>query len=227
MGDKMPCPKSPLHNIGELKMKAKLFAVACCLMTGLFAHTASATLIVSVTGVSGSGQTTWTLSGSSTADSNGTVRTSTGTSFNAGDTMELDGPGSGVGDFIIPATIQNDVFAVSGAASITVGADTETITHIFLDDDGINHDDFGIRTATSFAYLSGEASSWTGSFTVNLDIDTFNPGTYDLIGAAPGFSLTDDIDITFAAVAVPEPGTLAILGLGLAGLGMARRRKAA
>ena len=35
----------------------------------------------------------------------------------------------------------------------------------------------------------------------------------------------DDISATALGVSIPEPGTLALFGLGLAGLGLARRRR--
>lgn len=47
------------------------------------------------------------------------------------------------------------------------------------------------------------------------------------IGGAGGFALTSQLNlrVRFDQVSVPEPGTLALLGLGLAGMGLARRRK--
>lgn len=214
--------------MSPMSLKSWFSALATAALILGSAMPASATLMVSVTGDSGSGQTTWTLSGSSSASNDGTVRTSAGSAnFNGQDSMEFGSPNGG--NFIASAGIQDTLFAVSGAASITIGADTETITHIFLDDDGSSFDDFGIRTASSIDYLLGELSSWTGAFIVNLDIDDLIPGTYDLAGVVnggftgPNFAQPAGVVLTTAVNEVPEPSTLAIFILALAGLGLAAR----
>ena len=52
-------------------------------------------------------------------------------------------------------------------------------------------------------------------------------GSGDTIGANLGSSGPDGVFSVRRLESVPEPGTLALLGLGLAGLGLSRRRKAA
>lgn len=191
--------------------------VLCGAAIAAAAMSAQADLMIDVVGTSGSGVTTWTFSGSGTVGVTGTMRTNAANTFNAGDTGQFP---FGL-DTILDTLIQDQVLTFTGAASVTIGGTTESITGIFLDDDGGSADDLGVRVANDLAYLAGDATSWTGSGTVNVDIDAFSLGLWSINSTdGQAMFIGDPVLVNFR---VPAPASMALLGLG--GLVATRRRR--
>ena len=201
-----------------------LLTTAIILFTAMSASDVKANLVIDVTGVAGSGVTTWTFTTISVgiAEADGTIRDNSANTFNAADTGQFPFGE----DTILDTSIQNLVFALTGNAMITVGGTTESLTGIFLDDDGGSADDLGIRVANPLAYLALDETTWTGSGTVNVDITAFALGSWSINEAAgQNIFISDPIIVNFSAIAIPEPGCFGILACLSLGCVVRRRRK--
>lgn len=121
-----------------------------------------------------------------------------------------------------------DSFSAENTAQVT----SSTLNDIYLNG-GLGHE-LGIRLATSSILTSasnGDLITWSGEVTLDLDFSDFMSGTWtgNSLNAAGSdeLLLRDGYTIVIGEMAIPEPASIMLLGLGLAGIGFSRKKKAA
>ena len=204
-------------------MKKKFLSTA--LLSIISLGSANAALVLDITGISGSGQTTWTFSGSSVATASGY--------FNKQQNLNNLNTWSNIGEYTGASDLE--VLGIVSSATLTVNADTRNIDLAYIDSDGAfgsGKDDIGVGVdgigPSDFFFNSGDLVSWGGSLTANVDINQMNTTGLPFSFTTSRYGNQDDtleIQGTISETTVPTPSAFLFLSAGLVGLLASNRKR--
>lgn len=138
-----------------------------------------------------------------------------------------------------------DYAAAFNAMATALGNTTQSLAYVNFATDGVPDSTAAANTARNALIASGvdnlsiegigggvDVAYLTGSICYPSPCDSTDPynfpaqGFYISVANAAAYAAAIDHKIAVVTNQVPEPATLAVLGMGLLGLGIARRRKA-
>ena len=186
----------------------RLIPIVAVAVLAVQLQSASAVLMLTITGSPGSGQTNWAFSGTSEAGGPGL--------FDGPDDNLFSNDAWDIGSDVFPSTSNDREETPSfSSGTLTIESVTRNIDLAYIDHDASGAlDDIGVSVdgPDNFAFVAADEISWAGFMTVPIDVNDMMeaglPFTKSITsyGGTPG-TLALDISIS----AVPEPSSFAFL----------------